>query len=1714
MPWESNNDMLVKDTPVLGRVSQPCPSSRFVRLRFFVLLCLVYTLLSQARAIDREAQRPTAKEFASRYLSIPLVFEPTEAIIADHPGFVSRNVGTTILLQDDRVTIAVPEHRQAGAVPSSPEFSLVQMKFLGSSSSTLLSGENELSSKSNYLIGNDRSRWRTGIANYQRVQYHSLYRGIDLVFYGNHQALEHDFVLAPGSDPKQIQIAFQGQTRLHLAKNGDLILNTQTGELVLKRPVIYQEIDKRSVAVSGGYVVHGNSAGFWVGAYDHHASLVIDPILTYGTYLAGSSSEEGAAIAVDSSGNAYVTGYTFSSDFPATNSLQCQNCSANPHAFVTKLNTTGTGLVYSTLVGGSKYDQPASIAVDPAGNAVISGRTQSPDFPTVNPIQGWGGSNAVTEGFVASLNATGSAFNYSTYLGGKNGSFIGPVTVDQNGNAYVAGTTDSPDFPVTPGTLPAITPNYPNFELFVAKISPAGGLGFGVLIQGNGPSSNSWANHFSVTGIAVDSSGDAFITGGATVGFPTTNGAYQISSRANPNSQSTNAYVAKLNPTASAFVYATYIGGSGSDVSSGIALDVQGNAYIAGSTSSKDYPVTNGAFQTSLTNCCGSFVTKLDPTGSSLVYSTFLFNEYQGAMGIAVDPSGAAYVTGLTHGGISIVNPLQSILPVTGFPAPSIFLSKLDPSGSTLAFSSYYGGTTGSRGNAVAVDSAGNAYITGATFDTDLPTTVGAFQRSVQPPPPFVQQGHVFVAKIDINTPASSVCFSPTVLNFGNQRVATTSPTRYLTLTNCGNAPLTNINPTASGDFSVTSNSCTVALSPGEQCQLGANFHPSVFGSISGALQIADNAGLSPQKIQLSGFGALPAVGLSTTAVLFDDQLVGQTGLPVFIVLQNSGSADLHISSINISGDFARQTDCPAVLHPANSCSINVTFTPTAPGTRTGAITITDDAANSPQTVTLTGKGLTSYPVPTVLSLNPDSVAAGSGGFMLVVSGSGFFQTSVVRWNGADRPTTYYGNGYLQASISAADIAQMGQAKVTVFNPTPGGGETQPTVFTIYEKLGFAVKDIIYNPHDGLIYASIPNSSTSNPNTVVSLDPSTGVFGTFIPVGTDPAKLALSDDGEFLYVGLNGENSIRRVVLASGVPDIKFSLGSDPTYGVYNAQDIQVIPGSPHSIAVARVFPHGDPNSGGIAIYDDAVKRPAELSHQDTFGDFSGHALRFAGDPFKLYLVTSPFFFRLSIDASGVHKVDSTLNLATGDIESDGTLLYFTSGKIVDPTIPSVVASYKLPLGFEASVRPDTPGSRTFFLSLPPTSILGYDQGSFAQTDAIGLSSLNGESSDLLRWGAAGFAFLNDDFTLPASQIILLRTGFGALPDYSLNITNPVVTVFPSQTATFNGTLTGMNGYSYSVNLSCFNAPVGCNFSPGAAVTPSANGTAITLALNTTLSTAVQDYAFSLRGSATDHAATAHAQPLKLSVVDYAIAAPSPTSISVAQGNPSAPVTFLVSALGSFNGSVNLSCDPMALPSGATCSFYPSAVVSPRFGNPVTVSLVVNAGSAAVTSSQMVNILAISAGDPRPPQSSAFQLAITAGTGTADLAVTLSHAPATSPILLGQSINYTVSAQNNIASSSVAAQLTVEFSSSVQVRNLSDSCSAASGVVSCSFTSTNGTLNTFSFTVQPGSVHDLVATAIVSSSALDSNPIDNTVQDVTHFRFRPFARLGLPVWSN
>jgi hypothetical protein len=664
----------------------------------------------------------TQATLAAAYGKLPLSFEANAGQFDREVKFLCRGRGQTLFLTATEAVLSLGGRQHDPAV--------VRMRLAGANSDPRVVGVDPLLTRSNYFIGNAPRHWHVGVAHYARVRVEGVYPGVDLVYKGDQRQLEYDFVVAPGADPGRLRLAFSGADAITIGEQGQLVLRTRSGDLVQPAPTIYQGAGARRQRVEGRYVLLAPAAvrgrgrgaprlvGFAVGPYDRTRPLVIDPILVYATFLGGSGDDSAVAIAVDGAGNAYVTGFTSSATFPGVSggSIQPTNAGGSEDVFVTKINATGTAIVYSTFLGGGGDDEPLGIAVDGDGNAYVTGYTSSATFPGVGGSSIQAANAGLYDGFVIKLNAAGNGIVYATLLGGDNYDYANAIAIDGAGNAYVTGETLSATFPgVNGGSLQPI-----NGGAFLTKINPAGtAIVYSTFLGAGG------AVGF---GIAVDGAGNAYVAGETfDTNFPGVNGS-SIQPR---NGGSADGFVTKINATATAIVYSTFLGGSGFDLVLGIAVDDAGSAYVTGYTNSTTFPGVNGSsIQPNHGGKDDAFVTKINASGTAIVYSTFLGgSDFDQGWHVAVDHSGNAYVTGSTLSKTFPGVTSSSIQPANGG-GYDVFVTEIDATGAAIAFSTFLGAGGDDEGSGIAVDGAGNAYVVGFTNSATFPGVSGV---SIQP---------------------------------------------------------------------------------------------------------------------------------------------------------------------------------------------------------------------------------------------------------------------------------------------------------------------------------------------------------------------------------------------------------------------------------------------------------------------------------------------------------------------------------------------------------------------------------------------------------------------------------------------------------------------------------------------------------------------------------------------------------------------------------------------------------------------------------------------------------------------------------------------------------------------------------------------------------------------------------------------------------------------
>ena len=642
------------------------------------------------------------------FAKLPLAFEQNQGQADSRVAFMAHGIAYSVFLTSQEAVLDLSE--------PSGRSNVLRMGLAAANPNPAVSGLERLPGQSNYLVGNDRTKWHIGIPSYGRVRYADVYPGIDLIYYGNRGQLEYDFLAAPGSDPSRIRLRFAGARRMRVAPDGDLVLAIGNAagseELRFRKPIVYQHsADGRRVEVSGRFVLRGaNEAGFRLAAYDRSLPLVIDPAIVRSTYLGGHGKDIGYSIAVDAQGSVYVTGSTNSAaGFPLVSCFDCA-LSGPTDAFVTRFKPSGAAFFYSTYLGGSGSDAGFGIAADAKGNAYITGETNSPNFPLVGPALPPGG--GPQDAFVTALNPAGIPI-YSTYLGG-NGTDIGyGIAVDPIGNAVVTGSTNSPNLP-----LLACYQCVPQggTDVFVAGFTAAGILRFSTYFGG--------ANNDIGYGVSLDANEEIGITGStASHNFPIVACAQCI------NHGGQDAFASALiftpSPPALTLKWSTYWGGSLQDVGYGIVMDSVGEAWITGFTNSVNFPVTATCVQCVNAGGQDAIVVRFNTTSAA-------FSDYLGGAGADAGraiveyrpPTGAPPVAYLTGDTTSLNFPLVACIAGVGCApngADDAFVAEYTLSGGPiLAFSTYLGGQANDVGRGIASGPLGE-YVTGSTASNPFP---------------------------------------------------------------------------------------------------------------------------------------------------------------------------------------------------------------------------------------------------------------------------------------------------------------------------------------------------------------------------------------------------------------------------------------------------------------------------------------------------------------------------------------------------------------------------------------------------------------------------------------------------------------------------------------------------------------------------------------------------------------------------------------------------------------------------------------------------------------------------------------------------------------------------------------------------------------------------------------------------------------------------------
>jgi uncharacterized repeat protein (TIGR01451 family) len=731
--------------------------------------------LAQASGTADEALQHQAREAMA---NLPMNFEVNRGQTDKRVKFLARGTGYELFLTNDSAVMAFPHTSSAAAKPEIPPApyalprviaaapsaaakprraeSVLSMRVVDGNPAARITGLDKQKADSNYFIGNNPDEWRSRIPNYGKVRYAGVYPGVDLIYYGSQKQLEYDFIVRPAADPQRIELALgsgpegQGRIPVRIDQEGNLVATLDGDDVQFHKPVIYQPATAASAKaeVDGKFVLKGNGhVGFEVSAYDRNRDLVIDPVLSFSTYLGGSNQDIAYGVTYGVRfGQMIVVGSTRSTDFPTDLPLYAYHpgtCGTQPcrDIFVTKWNPALTELIFSTYVGGSSDDVPFQVTQDLFGDIFLTGYTLSTNFPTTGRVvqRKFGGGSVTGDAFVVQVESAGHYLQYSTYIGGAGDDAGYSIQIDAPGNAYVVGTTSSTNFPITSGSYQSkcgLTSAGTCSTAFVAVLNvPGTAYVYSTYLGGSEGLGEA------AYGVALDSNTNVYVAGiTGSPNFPTTSEAFQTTCGTDTLCNgSYDGFVTKVNTGGATLSYSTFLGGSGYDYLSGIAVDGSGNAYVAGGTTSSDFPVSATAAQTTYggasagciptsTTICGDVtVSKLNSTGSRLSYSTFLGGSADESPGfsMAIDSQGDAFVTGFTDStNFPQVNPMQTY---GGGPGDA-FVTEINPAGTAFSYSTYLGGNGWDFGYHTATDPSGNVYVAGGTTSTNFPLTAHATQ--------------------------------------------------------------------------------------------------------------------------------------------------------------------------------------------------------------------------------------------------------------------------------------------------------------------------------------------------------------------------------------------------------------------------------------------------------------------------------------------------------------------------------------------------------------------------------------------------------------------------------------------------------------------------------------------------------------------------------------------------------------------------------------------------------------------------------------------------------------------------------------------------------------------------------------------------------------------------------------------------------------------------
>ena len=1020
---------------------------------------------THTRGAERRVSNGGPAPRAASAARLPLIFERNDGQADPRVRYMARGLGYQLFFTDGGATLSFRPAAEGA------EADVLRMRLIGASPRAAVTGAREQAGKAHYFNGSRPAAWRPNVPTFARVQYGQVYPGIDVAYYGREGELEYDFIVAPGVDPAVIALDFEGARPATIDRTGDLVLETRTGRLVQRRPVAYQQVDGERRAVESAWVLErDNRLRFALGEYDRGLPLIIDPVLSFSTFLGGSGGpygEQAYGVTVDGADNLYITGKTASATFPVSGG---QPVSAD--AFVVKMAPDGS-LVYVTVINGNGSDSGEGIAVDAAGQVLVTGFTDSTDFPTMNAVHG---DRAGRDAFAFKLDASG-ALVYSTYLGGSNSFDYGEAAAfDSEGNGYVAGATRSADFPVLNARQPVIKGQ----DAFVVKLDPAGNQLLGTFHGGSGSES--------AEAIAVDASASFYITGWTT-------------SSDFPRAQSTvtkksgdDVYVSQFTPDGSSFVYSRYVNGGSHERALAITLDGEGGVYVGGLTDSGNFPLVlplQGDHPGT-----DAFITRLG-VGGVISFSTYLGGSgWERVLGLATR-DGRLVATGQTFS--TDFPTLDAVQPVKAGAATSgdAFVTSIDVVTSTLVSSTYLGGSGTEEGRGVAALAGLNVVAVGWTESADFPTV-----RAIQDVKS--NTGNVFITRI---APLGVDSVSPDWVLAGGGEAITIAGQGFLA------GATVAIGGVAATNVTVVDGSTVTATAPAL---------PAGTADVTVTNPDGGSGTLYQGLIVLNGTGPVADAGP-------DQSVEAASAAGAQVVLNGTGSFDPDDEPLTFewrdAGDNVIGSGAlAAVALPMGEHVITLTVSDghSAPGSDTVTIRVVDTTAPAIEVVSPNGSNKIFTGTPTFLEWTASDAATGVSSFDVYLStngGSAFNATPIcANVPGTERSCTWSAPiptsskarirvtardaaGNIASDISNANFSIVsGAASIKVTSPNTGvnwaAGSTQQIKWN--HNLGTSAYTRLELSVDGgatwaLIHPGVRNSASS-----------TGVYNWILPNALSP----------------------------------------------------------------------------------------------------------------------------------------------------------------------------------------------------------------------------------------------------------------------------------------------------------------------------------------------------------------------------------------------------------------------------------------------------------------------------------------------------------------------------------------------------------------------------------------------------------------------------------